>query len=273
MRTLQIVFANIEERNGFYQKGHTYMMMVSRCRVILSGHPASRFVGQMSRQAIILMVLALVATGAIGGSLLGLSTFAHGTCRATDRTYRVAWGDNLSSIASRYGTSYQSLAQYNGIGNPNLIYASELLCIPSGRTTTTSGGSGGAPVASQNYYVGVAQQDAYSVGIPANLFVRQIYAESGFQPYARSWAGAIGIAQFMPGTAASLGINPYNPVQSLSGAARLMASYYHQYGSYAMALAAYNAGPGAVSRALYCGYSWTYCLPAETQNYIRIIMY
>lgn len=250
------------------------MMMVSRCRIFLSAHPASRFVGQMSRQAIILMILVLVATGAIGGSLLGLSTFAHGTCRAGDRTYRVSWGDNLSSIASRYGTSYQSLARYNGIGNPNLIFVSQLLCIPTGRAVAPSGNTGGGvPIASHNYYVGLAQQDAYNAGIPANLFVRQINQESGFQPYARSWVGAIGIAQFMPGTAAGLGINPYNPVQSLSGAARLMASYYHQYGNYAMALAAYNAGPGAVARARSCGTSWTYCLPAETQNYIRVIMY
>lgn len=253
-------------------------MMVSRCRVFLSGHPASRFVGQMSRQAIILMVLALVATGAVGGSLLGLSTFAHGSCRSTDRTYRVSWGDNLSSIGRRYGISYQSLARYNGISNPNYIYVAELLCVPSGRSTPAGGGgggyTGGIPIASQNYYVGIAQQDAYNAGIPASLFVRQIYAESGFRPNAYSGAGAIGIAQFEPGTAASLGINPYNPVQSLWGASRLMSSYYHRYGSYAMALAAYNAGPGAVSYAILgCGGNWTYCLPYETQNYIRIIMY
>ncbi len=250
-------------------------MMVSRCRVFLSEHPGSRFVSQMSRQVLVLMVLALVATGAIGGSLLGLSTFAHGSCRATDRTYRVGWGDNLSSIAVRYGMSYQSLGAYNGISNPNLIYAYELLCIPG--SSTTSGGSGGnvggIPVASQNYYVGLAQQDAINVGIPAYLFVRQIYAESGFQPNAYSGAGAIGIAQFEPGTAAALGINPYDPVQSLNSAARLMASYYHQYGSYAMALAAYNAGPGAVYYATRCGGWWIYCLPSETQNYIRTIMY
>ncbi len=251
-------------------------MMVSRYRVLLSGHPAFRFFGQMSRQAILLMVLALVATGAIGGSLLGLSTFAHGSCRSTDRAYRVSWGDNLSSIAARYGTTYGSIARYNGISNPNYIYVSQLLCIPSGRSTTISGGThvGGIPIASQNYYVGVAQQAAYSTGIPANLFVKQIYAESGFRTNAYSGAGAIGIAQFMPGTAASLGINPYNPTQSLWGAARLMASYYHQYGSYAMALAAYNAGPGTVNYAIWgCRSSWTNCLPYETQNYIRIIMY
>ena len=253
-------------------------MMVSRYRVLLSGHQATRFIGQMSRQAILLMVLALVATGAVGGSLLGLSTFAHGSCRSTDRTYRVAWGDNLSSIAARYGTTYGSIARYNGISNPNFIYVSQLLCIPSGRSAPTGGSgngyTGGIPVASQNYYVGVAQQAANGTGIPANLFVKQIYAESGFRTNAYSGAGAIGIAQFMPGTAASLGINPYNPVQSLWGAARLMASYYHRYGNYAMALAAYNAGPGTVDYAVWgCHSNWTYCLPYETQNYIRIIMY
>lgn len=251
------------------------MMMVSQCRSILSGHPASRLLGQMSRQAVILMVLALVATGAIGGSLLGLSTFASGPCRAGDQTYGVGWGDTLSGIAGRFHTSYQSLASYNHIANPNFIFAGERVCVPSGRASapTTLGFGAGVSIAPHNYYVDLARQDAISVGISPDLFVRQINQESGFRPNAISYAGAIGIGQFMPGTAAALGINPYNPVQSLQGAARLMASYVHQYGSYAEALAAYNAGPGTVNNALRaCGGYWTQCLPAETRNYINVII-
>ena len=123
-------------------------------------------------------------------------------------------------------------------------------------------------------YVAIAQQDARMAGIPSNTYVRQIAEESGFNPRAVSRAGAIGIAQFMPATAASLRINPWNPIQSLRGAARLMAYFVRQYsGNYAKALAAYNAGPGAVQSAVRRGGAkWYYYLPAETQNYIRIII-
>ncbi len=123
-------------------------------------------------------------------------------------------------------------------------------------------------------YVAIARQDAINAGIPPDYFVRQIYAESSFDPNASSPAGAVGIAQFEPGTAAGLGINPYDPIQALSGAARLMASYAIEYnGDYAKALAAYNAGGGNVDYAVStCGAGWLNCVPAETQNYIYKIM-
>ncbi len=123
-------------------------------------------------------------------------------------------------------------------------------------------------------YVAIARQDATNAGIPPDYFVRQIYAESGFDPTAASGAGAVGIAQFEPSTAAGLGINPYDPIQALSGAARLMASYAVQYnGDYAKALAAYNAGGGSVQNAVAsCGAGWLRCEPAETQNYVFKIM-
>ena len=120
----------------------------------------------------------------------------------------------------------------------------------------------------------LARQDAMNVGISPDIFVRQINEESGFNPYAISPAGAIGIAQFMPATAAALGINPRDPVDALQGAARLMADYVRQYGgNYAKALAAYNAGPMMVTWAIdFGGWNWQAYLPYETQNYIRIIL-
>ncbi|GER86878.1 hypothetical protein KDW_10400 [Dictyobacter vulcani] len=123
-------------------------------------------------------------------------------------------------------------------------------------------------------YVSMARQAATDAGIAPDLFERQIRQESKFDPRALSPAGAQGIAQFMPATARSLGINPWNPEQALKGAARLMASYNKQYhGNYAAALAAYNAGPGAVATAVdQCGSHWQSCLPAETQNYITVIL-
>lgn len=123
-------------------------------------------------------------------------------------------------------------------------------------------------------YVAIAQQDAIEAGISPDYFVRQIYAESSFNPNAYSPAGAVGIAQFEPSTAYSLGVNPYDPISALHGAAKLMASYNAQYGGdYAKALAAYNAGGGNVQIAVQnCGANWLSCMPAETQNYVYKIM-
>jgi len=93
----------------------------------------------------------------------------------------------------------------------------------------------------------LAHQVAVGAHINPKYFVRQIAAESGFNPNARSPAGAVGIAQFMPATAAGLGIDPSNPYQSLKGAAHLMARYLSSYhGDWHKALAAYNAGVGNV---------------------------
>lgn len=125
----------------------------------------------------------------------------------------------------------------------------------------------------QSQYVAVAQADASAAGIAPTLFARQINVESGFNPKAYSPAGAEGIAQFEPGTAAGLGIDPWDPLQSLQAAANLMASYNRTYGDYGKALAAYNGGTATVQSAeKNCGVQWFGCLPSETQNYINTIM-
>jgi hypothetical protein len=124
-------------------------------------------------------------------------------------------------------------------------------------------------------YVRVAWDDALDAHINPIYFVRQINQESGFDPNSLSPAGAEGIAQFMPGTASGLGINPWDPVQALRGAARYMAAKLRFYGGdYAKALASYNAGDGAVQNAVNaCGEdNWLSCTPAETRNYVHIIM-
>lgn len=125
-----------------------------------------------------------------------------------------------------------------------------------------------------NDYVSMARQAAASAGISPDAFVRQIQQESGFNPGAVSPAGAVGIAQFMPATAASMGVNPYDPSSALNGAARMMAGLANQFGGdYAKALAAYNAGAGAVESAVaQGGGSWLSYMPSETQNYVAIIM-
>lgn len=123
-------------------------------------------------------------------------------------------------------------------------------------------------------YMDIARQAAINAGINPDAFVRQIQQESGFNPGAVSPAGAVGIAQFMPATAASMGVNPHDPVQALNGAARLMANLSSQFGGdYAKALAAYNAGPGTVQSAVARGGgNWLGFTPSETQNYVHSIM-
>jgi len=124
-----------------------------------------------------------------------------------------------------------------------------------------------ASVDSATYYQQLAEQAAIANGFDPKVFVAQINQESGFNPNARSPAGAIGIAQIMPDTAKGWGVDPTNPVDSLNAAAKAMGGYLQTYGGdYAKALAAYNAGPGAVAK--YGG------VPpfAETQNYVKTIL-
>lgn len=129
-------------------------------------------------------------------------------------------------------------------------------------------------IASKNTYQDIAWQAAKHYGLNPDLFVRQINQESGFNPQAVSPAGAEGIAQFMPATAASMGVNPWDPTSALYGAARLMARLKHEFpGHYGQALGAYNAGAGAVREAIRVGGGrWYFYLPAETRHYISAIM-
>ena len=87
--------------------------------------------------------------------------------------------------------------------------------------------------------------------------------ESGFNPGAVSGAGATGLMQFMPSTAAGMGIDPSDPTQAIDGAGRYLSAQLARFGSLDLALAAYNAGPRAVERA---GGIPPY---SETRNYVR----
>lgn len=100
-------------------------------------------------------------------------------------------------------------------------------------------------------------------GLPRGILSAVAKAESGYDARARSSAGAVGLMQIMPSTAAGLGVDPTDPVQAVDGAARILSGNLRKFGSVPLALAAYNAGGGAVSR--YGG------IPpfAETQSYVR----
>jgi hypothetical protein len=110
------------------------------------------------------------------------------------------------------------------------------------------------------------QKAAEKYNIPTMLLSALLKQESGFNPNAKSPAGAEGIAQFMPATAKGMGVNPYDPESAIMGAAKYLRQSWDQFGKPELALAAYNAGGGAVNQ--YGG------IPPykETQNYVKSVM-
>ena len=115
-------------------------------------------------------------------------------------------------------------------------------------------------------YLATARAAARKHGVPEEMFLRLVQQESGWNPGAVSNKGATGLAQLMPGTAARLGVDPTDPEQNLEGGARYLRMMYDKFGTWRLALAAYNAGPGAVEK--YDG------IPpyTETKNYVVAIL-
>jgi cell wall-associated NlpC family hydrolase len=98
-------------------------------------------------------------------------------------------------------------------------------------------------------YAGLIEAASASSGTPASLLAAIISNESGFDPAAVSSAGAEGIAQFMPGTAAANGVEPFDPSSAITGAANLLSGYHAAFGSWSDAVAAYASGGAAVEAA------------------------
>ncbi|MCA0847645.1 lytic transglycosylase domain-containing protein [Salipiger thiooxidans] len=143
---------------------------------------------------------------------------------------------------------------------------------PSVVTPTKWGPMGGdestTPVYRGRYngpYADMARIAARRHGVPEDLFLRLVKQESNFNPTAKSHKGAIGLAQLMPFTAKRLGVDPHDPAQNLEGGARYLKAQYVKFGSWRLALAAYNAGPGAVEKH---GGVPPY---RETRNYVKTI--
>ena len=138
------------------------------------------------------------------------------------------------------------------------------------RTGSVSGASATVadPVNPSVPYADLFNAAGAKYGVPPRLLAAMCKTESNFNPKAGSGAGAQGLMQFMPATAKSYGIDPWDPAQAIDGAARYMKNSLGMFpGRTDLAVASYNAGAGAVQKA---GNN----VPpiAETQNYVRLVL-
>lgn len=146
------------------------------------------------------------------------------------------------------------LVMQNGKVNGDLFGATTAPTIQTGN---------GVGITGPSEYVALATDAAKRYGVPVNLFLAQIQLESNWNPNAVSEAGAQGIAQFMPDTAAGWGIDPFNPAEALDASAHYMANLYEMFGDWNYALAGYNGGPYSISR--------DEPLPAWAMEYINAV--
>lgn len=195
--------------------------------------------------------------------------------------YSIHYGDTLDGIAGRYHTTAYTLAHVNGIGNINLIFVGQRLCIPyhvsgGGGQGASGGGMGLMPNGTVRWYAygalqwstrgevsALLRQVAVRYGLPYNLLLAIAWQESGWTQHVIARDGGIGVMQLMPYTA--MGINagtgvrrdPYKLWDNLNlGATYLRWLWINFHGNLAKVISAYNEGGWAViHRGIF---NWSY---------------
>ncbi len=182
---------------------------------------------------------------------------------------------SVELIGARVAEIQQQIATFNGQGaaTPSTSFASQLASAQSSAgASATTGGAAAVPTTlgggAATPYDAQITASATKYGIDPALLKGLIRQESNFNPSARSGAGAQGLTQLMPGTASSLGVtDASDPAQAIDGGAKYLKQQLDRFGGdVSKALAAYNAGPGAVAKF---GGVPPY---AETQNYVQKVL-
>jgi soluble lytic murein transglycosylase-like protein len=170
----------------------------------------------------------------------------------------------VSSIGERVAEIQQHVAAMTGVPAATTSSATFAQALQSAQGTLgATGGTTGTP----SQYDAQITAAATKYGLDPALLKGLIRQESNFNAAARSAAGAQGLTQLMPATAASLGVDASDPAQAIDGGARYLKAQLDRFGGDpSQALAAYNAGPGAVAKF---GGVPPY---AETQNYVQKVL-
>ncbi|MCF6509346.1 lytic transglycosylase [Blastococcus sp. MG754426] len=182
--------------------------------------------------------------------------FDHSSSRAGIDHVGIYIGNGQMIAAPQAGEDVKVQA----VGNPTVIRR----VLPE--ATTPAAAPAAAAALAGVPYADLFARAAGRHGVEAALLAAVAQQESGFDTSAVSPAGARGLMQFMPATAKGLGVDALDPSSAIDGAARYLSSLTRQFGSTELALAAYNAGPGTVSR-----FGGIPPYP-ETQNYVRSVM-
>lgn len=182
----------------------------------------------------------------------------------------VAFGTPVDHIGIYAGNNKMIVAPHTGdVVKIQDVYTTPTAIrriLPDSASFGASSVSGSASSGINSQFDAMFSAAGAKYGISPKLLAAVAKTESNFNPNAQSGAGAQGLMQLMPGTAKSLGVNPLIPSEAIDGAAKMLSGLARQFGSNSLALAAYNAGPGAVQK--YNG------IPpySETQNYVKKVL-
>lgn len=207
------------------------------------------------------------ATTGIPAGELALAQRVRQIQALVEQTRLTSTSDSVAPSSSFAATLRTASA--TGSANTNHLYGYQAgATLPASGQYSGVGIGAGAAGSGSIGYDSLIDQAAGRYGLDPAVLHGLIQQESGFDPGATSGAGAVGLTQLMPATAASLGVtDPRDPAQSIEGGARYLSQMMARFGGdTTKALAAYNAGPGAVER--YGG------VPpyAETQGYVAKVL-
>ncbi len=202
----------------------------------MSGVPGAGLASAQARIAEIQARLrSLSATGAPAGGVVGNAAGAAG-----------GFNDLVARAVTPSTPAPATTPQVDGAPRTAAAAPARTPAVPAG--TTPGDWATRLPEAGRRW-AGAIQEAADRHGVDPALLASLVWTESGFQPDAVSHAGARGLAQLMPATAAGMGVDPDDPAQNLDGGARFLRAMLDRFGTVELGLAAYNAGPGRVAQA------------------------